>query len=851
MPLPLTSLLPAMKKRTALSIALPLVALAAAQAATLNVGTYNIRFLTPDDKGDLDWKNRKEYVARTITDAQYDILAINEMSCGEQLNDMKKMLPQYSFSGWGADSATDQYSGTFTSVLFKTDKFELLDEGHFWQSTDPAKPKISWDCSNNNRMTAWAKLKVKDTGEILFYFATHMDHKGSDARNEGARINLEMIRGIAGHYPAVIAGDHNSSSTRYPFYDLFTAYMDDARKVTATPFPWTKDGTLCKWDPENKDNTRLDYIWVKEAEVNTYVHINETYGRSVTPSDHMAVKANITLKAYEPNHTRYVDATAPDGGDGSKTHPFNTLQAAIDRTCCGDTIFVAAGDYDVTPSAKYSGANATVNITHSLTILGGYDRDFEEVTGTSRIDGKGKVYRVMTVQKPYALELKDFEITGGYADSNSSTTTGAGIACLGARLDIERVAVYGNHAKGNGGGIYVAGQLLCRQCRFDENSSGNYGGAIYTNYSGEKLWWRYTITDCSFTGNSATQGSGAFIGGCSRALFANNTFSGNMARQNGTVAMSGATYESNVAFVNNTFTGNKVEATPGAINQIKGGPAVYAKLSTDSRIVFLNNTIVANSATCGASAPEDFRGGAVNIFSGKGAFYGNIIAGNYTNALDGISDVVTDNAKATSKSNIFSIRGSVDFSKDLSDIVARDNTEALNALANLYGGKVSDGKLSVETSDEGYIFKVLRPVAGFYCGNPINSMLSSLYREKYLETDVDGDADYSGSLVTDQRGVAKRTDGTGSLGAYEYDPKAFLSQPYAIENGTSFRINGSTLTIESDYPLGKIQLFTPAGALAASFVPQSANSLKADISHLQSGIYIVVCSGGAAKIIKH
>ncbi|MBD5234537.1 MAG: hypothetical protein HDS65_10250 [Bacteroidales bacterium] len=838
-----------MKKRIALSIAIPAAAFIAAQAASLNVGAYNIRFLTSGDTGDRAWNNRKEYVGRTIKDAAYDIVAINEMSCGTQMEDMKAMLPEYSMSGWGTDSETDPTTGTFTSVLYLTDKFELLDEGHYWLALNTEKPGISWDNTNNRRMTAWAKLRVKESGEILYYFATHLDNKGDDARNEGARINMEKIREIAGHYPAIIAGDHNSSAIRYPFYDLFSAYMLDARKVAKTPFPWSKDGSMCNWDPELKDNTRIDYIWVKGAEVNSYVHINETYGRPVTPSDHFAIKANITLNEYVPDHTRYVDASASYGGDGSKTNPYNTLQAAIDNTVCGDTIYVAAGDYAVTATGSLSGAKATINITHSLTILGGYDHEFENVTGTSRVDGKGQVYRVMTVQKPYALELRDFEITGGRAADNTTTTTGAGIACLGARLDLERVAVYGNYAKSNGGGVYAAGQLNCRKCRFEDNTSDGYGGGVYTNYSGDKLWWRFVISDCSFSGNSAMQGAGAYIGGCSRALFANNTFSGNTARQNGTVTISGATFDCKTAFVNNTFVNNRVEATSGAINQIKGGAAIYANNSSGSRIVLLNNTIVGNTSVCGTSAPADFRGGAVNIFGGTAAFFANIIAANSTNAPDGICDIVTDGGKASGKSNIYSFRESIDFKKDISDVVAKDHNQALEAIATLYGGSVADGNLQLETADEGYTFPVLAPVTGFYCGNPINSMLYSLYRENYIDADIDGDADHNGTLLADQRGVVKRTNGTGSLGSYEYDPNASASLTEAV--GSVVRVLGNTLEINSDKEIGNISVYTPSGALTASYTNLTTTNFRADISSLSPGLYIVVWNGGSSKIIKH
>lgn len=808
----------------------------AAQAATMNIGCFNIRFQTAADTGELDWNNRKEYVARTITEYGYDVISINEMLVGQQRDDMLAMLPEYTFSGWGCDSATDPFTGTFYSVAFRTDKFDLIDEGHFFLAKDTERPKSSWDCSTNKRMTVWVRLRVKETGEEFYYFATHLDHKGSDARNEGARINLEKIRQITGHYPAFISGDHNSSTTRYPFYNLFSSYMDDAFKVSATPFPWAKneDGTLCKWEPENKDNSRLDYIWVKGAAVNSYIHINDTFGRDVTPSDHFAVMANVTLEAYSADHTMYVDATAPEGGDGSKASPLASLQDAIDRTCRGDTIYVAAGDYAIEQRPERTGADATVNIPHSLTILGGYDSSFSEVTGTSCIDGRGEVYRVVTVQAPASLELSDFEIAGGCADGNSTVTTGAGIACLGARLDLRRVLVRDNHAKGNGGGVYAAGQLLCSDCRFERNSSDLYGGAFYTHYSGEKLWWRFIISGSSFTDNSAMQGAAGYIGGFSKAFIGHNTFAGNTARQNGTLALGGATYESAVSLVNNTFCNNTVEATPGLINEIKGGAAVYAKLHADATVHLVNNTITANSTLCGdgTDTPPDFRGGAVNIYSGSLTLYANIIGGNSTNAADGIADIVTDGSKVTTRYNAYGHRAGLDFAPNISDITAPSAQEARTALASVFGGSVApDGTLAVSTVEQGYTFPVLPLADPSYCGSSLNSMPYAIFSESYIKCDVDGNADLTDKLEYDQRGIRKRTDGTASLGAFEYIAgdagAAAPAVPEIMEDCRVIDLAGRTVAT-----LGTIR-----------------RGERIEVPGLQRGIYILAWSTGATKII--
>ena len=78
------------------------------------------------------------------------------------------------------------------------------------------------------------KLQDKTTGDVFFYFSTHLDHKGVLARAEGARINVQKMQEIADGYPAIIVGDFNAYYAEKAMYNTFNAYLDDSRKVTQT-----------------------------------------------------------------------------------------------------------------------------------------------------------------------------------------------------------------------------------------------------------------------------------------------------------------------------------------------------------------------------------------------------------------------------------------------------------------------------------------------------------------------------------------------------------------------------------------------------------------------------------------
>ncbi len=125
-------------------------------------------------------------------------------------------------------------------------------------------------------------------------------------------------------------------------------------------------------------------------------------------------------------------------------------------------------------------------------------------------------------------------------------------------------------ANGNGG-ISNQGTLTITDCTFSDNS-GTDGGAIYNFGS-------LSVIGCTFNGNSAIHGGAIYDDGT--LTVTNSTFSGNSAIDGGAI------YESLLypTVTNSTFSGNSAT----------NGGAIFV----NSGIVFLKNSIVANSPTGG------------------------------------------------------------------------------------------------------------------------------------------------------------------------------------------------------------------------------------------------------------
>ena len=599
--------------------------------------------------------------------------------------------------------------------------------------------------------------------------------------------------------------------------------------------------------------------------VHTYNHINETFGRGVTPSDHFPVIVSISLMPFVASHTRYVDINAADGGDGSKSAPFRNIQEAVDATCNGDTIYVAQGHYSVTESELLKGRSATLNIPHSLDIFGGYDSAFKEVTGRTVLSGdingndeiadgvltgnEENAYRVVTVQKYCALTLCNFEIVGGNA--NGSVTTGAGIAGLGSPLILNNVIIRDNQSTGQGAGIYAAGQLLCTGCRFIRNISSANGGAYFTAYAGVELWWRYAMTGCYFSENEAVQGSAGYHSGYSWAYLGYNTYACNRATYGGTVSLNGTAYASKTTLVNNTFVNNRIEATGGVINEIKGGSAVYSNLNAASTLSIVNNTIVGNHASCykNGTPTADFYGAAVHIYNGTPFIFNNVIAGNRSTSIY-TGDVYNAGQPATTGYNIFSSTDNIGITPAETDILGTSADASILLLGNMLESNIVEGDIVPVLALNGGSIETVKVKRRFFGSNAINVLPASQFEEKLLKGDVDNTIELRDKLIFDQRGVERSTDGTSSIGAYEYGKGGTGITETAATSPVSTYQNGSTLYLSAAMVLQDVRIFSMTGSTVIHLGEVNAGETPVNISRLYSGVYILSWKGGTTRFVK-
>jgi endonuclease/exonuclease/phosphatase family metal-dependent hydrolase len=255
----------------------------------LRIATSNLRCDTNSDSLNA-WQYRKDNVNALIRHHNLDIFGTQEGFL-HQLQDICR-LPEYAYTGGGRDDGKN--AGEHSAIVYKKDRFEILESGNFWLSETPDVPGKGWDATCCNRICSWAKFKEKKTGKTFYFFNVHFDHQGRIAQRESGKLMVKKMQEIAKNNPVISTGDFNSTPDSEQI-QILSSYLNDSRKVTKSP-PYGPEGTFTSRFANPISQERIDYIFVSNGiDVLTYASVTDNNGKYY-PSDHIPVIADIVLK---------------------------------------------------------------------------------------------------------------------------------------------------------------------------------------------------------------------------------------------------------------------------------------------------------------------------------------------------------------------------------------------------------------------------------------------------------------------------------------------------------------------------------------------------------------------------
>ncbi|MBN2244943.1 MAG: endonuclease/exonuclease/phosphatase family protein [Candidatus Aminicenantes bacterium] len=262
---------------------------------SIRILSFNIRYDNAGD-GDNAWPNRKQMVAQTIRFHKVDIIGIQE-ALYTQLLDLQALLTEYDWRGVGRDDG--QTKGEFAPVFFKKDYFHVIKSGNFWLSEHPDKPGKGWDAACP-RVVTWVEFKHKRSGTIFYFFNTHFDHMGSEARKNSAVLLLKRIDQIDEKIPLILSGDFNCTSQEDPYKILTTGLNKKSGLQNSMDISlyghYGGTQTFNGFDEVKRPGMIIDFIFVKSVEKVLHHGIVAEKWDNRYVSDHYPVYAEIQLR---------------------------------------------------------------------------------------------------------------------------------------------------------------------------------------------------------------------------------------------------------------------------------------------------------------------------------------------------------------------------------------------------------------------------------------------------------------------------------------------------------------------------------------------------------------------------
>lgn len=259
-------------------------------AQNLTIGTFNLRLQTTSDVGNL-WVDRSNAVSDLIRFHDFDVLGTQE-AYENQLKDVLTALPDYAVYGKGRDDGKD--AGEHSAILYKKDKFELLNQGDFWLSETPQQPSLGWDATCCKRICSWIFLKDKKTKKSFYVFNAHYDHQGVIARKESSKLILVKIAEIAGNKPSIFMGDLNGNNESDP-YKIIAESNLLTDSFTQVKYPYANNNSFQNFGKAVKGTAIIDHVFLsKHFITNKWGVLTDTY-QGKYPSDHCPILVKVAL----------------------------------------------------------------------------------------------------------------------------------------------------------------------------------------------------------------------------------------------------------------------------------------------------------------------------------------------------------------------------------------------------------------------------------------------------------------------------------------------------------------------------------------------------------------------------
>jgi hypothetical protein len=408
------------------------------------------------------------------------------------------------------------------------------------------------------------------------------------------------------------------------------------------------------------------------------VRVTDSLGKSVIATSELSVVPVIM----------YVDARAPDSGDGTSwLNAENDLASVLRQAPSGQQIRVAAGLYKPTSGNTRA---STFQLKDGVTLLGSYagagapDPDARQVKlHPSVLSGDIGSFGSMADNSFSVVNgsgVHDSAILDGFVVTGGNGTYGAGLHIEFGTPNIVNCIFSGNIGS-NGGGVsnIESAAPTFLGCTFRDNVAYS-GGAMYNYRASPK------IIDCTFMRNSSDFRGGAMYDEFSASQVQSCTFTGNTAKVTAPQLSNGQggaifVVDSALTLANCLFVGNFAKVTGGAMHTERSTPLVtnctFVQNLSNYRGGAIYNFGTSQVANCVFQGNTDAAGLELYVAVGMATIMFSDVRGGWSGQGNIDADPVFVRPPASGPDNLW---GTAD--DDYGDLRLRYNSPCLDAGSN-------------------------------------------------------------------------------------------------------------------------------------------------------------------------
>ncbi len=255
-------------------------------SGTLRILTQNI--LTGNADGGNSRLERAPRFTWMVHDFRPDIIGMQEVS--KPWVDYLKIGLLYQYEFFGQNRSGSDSEDEWGMILYRRDRFKLLDGGSFWLSDTPEVAASKYPDSLYPRICTWVLLKDLETGQVFYFENTHLHHAYSEDFDFALRQlevlfeEMDKVYDRLGRHPVFLVGDFNrspqSDTYRFALSRLRDARVEALRNSSRIDYTYHNFG---------RKKQLLDHCFYQgdQLVILDYHIVDESYGGYI--SDHYGV----------------------------------------------------------------------------------------------------------------------------------------------------------------------------------------------------------------------------------------------------------------------------------------------------------------------------------------------------------------------------------------------------------------------------------------------------------------------------------------------------------------------------------------------------------------------------------